>query len=107
MWFGSLGRLCRYCGGDAVEGVGIYAVIGPFAALVAADEAAVDEQLHMVRDGGLAQSQWFGQVADTGFSTVRCSDEGYQLYPCRIGERFEHRREAFGGRVVQHAASQR
>lgn len=60
----------RYCDGDAVQGFGVDAVVGPFAALVTADETAVDEQLHVVRHRGLAQSEWFGEVADAGFPTV-------------------------------------
>src|SRR5690606_3024972 len=47
--------MCRYCGGDTVEGFGIHAVVGPFAALVAADQAPVDQQLHVMRHRGLGQ----------------------------------------------------
>ena len=53
----------RHCGSDAVQGFGIHAVVGPFAALVSADEAAVDEQLHVMGHRGLAQAEWFGEVA--------------------------------------------
>lgn len=97
----------RHCGGDAVQGFGVDAVVGPFAALVAADEATVDEQFHVMRHRGLAQAEWFGEVADAGFSTIGGGDEGHQLDPGGVGEGFEHRGKSFGGWGVQHAAGQR
>ena len=97
----------RHGGGDAVQRFGVDPVVRPLSALLATDETAVDEQLHMVGHRGLAQAERFGEVADAGFATVGCGNERHQLDPSRAGQRFEHRGEAFGGRTAQHAASQR
>jgi hypothetical protein len=43
------------------------AEVGPAAALFAFDETCLEEHLEVVADGGLAEGERLGEVADAGF----------------------------------------
>ena len=85
------------------EGVVDDAVVGPFAALFAGDEAGVDELLHVVRDGRLGESDGLGEVADAGFAVVVRGDERQQSDSGGIAERLEYAGELLGGVGVEDA----
>ena len=59
------------------EGLGHDAEVGPAAALLALDEAGVEEHLEVVADGRLAEAERLGQVADArlaaGWAWIRLS----------------------------------
>jgi hypothetical protein len=89
------------------ELVGHDAEVGPAAALLALDEAGVAEDAEMVRDGRLAQAEWFGQVADACFAVRLCLDQAQQPQPRGVGDHLERIGETLGFGSVERAGEQR
>jgi len=41
-------------------------------------------------DGGLAETNWLGEITDAGFCVDMCGDKGYQAQPSGFGDGLEH-----------------
>ena len=75
--------------GDGGKGAVHEAVVGPLAALLAGDEAGVDELAHVVGDSGLGQPDRLDEVADAGAVVAGGRDEGEQLDARGVAESLE------------------
>lgn len=64
-------------------------VVGPCAALFPLQKACVHQNFQVVRDGGLAQVQRFGEVTYAGFAAVARFDNGEQPQAIWIRESLE------------------
>src|SRR5699024_12393697 len=69
------------------EGGGDDRVVGPAAALLAGEEARVDELLGVVADGGLTDAELFGEVAGAHGLAALAGDVGQQSQACGIRQR--------------------
>jgi hypothetical protein len=92
---------------DRGEGLFDDAVVGPLAALLAGDEASVDELFEVVGDGRLGQSNRIGELTDAGLPSVARGDQGQQAYPSRVSESLEHPGQSLGRLRVQIDPGQR
>ena len=80
----SSGEDAAECG----EGLGLDSEVGPTAALLAFDEARLQQHFQMVADGGLAKPERLGEVTDTGLVVGLSLNEAKQPQPSRVGNRF-------------------
>ena len=94
---------CEGCGQRA-QSVRGDPVVGPFASLFARGQAGFDEQLHVVRDGRLAQPDGLSHVADAGLSPVGRGDHRQQLDPGGVAESLEHPSKGLGRLIADHSA---
>jgi hypothetical protein len=81
---------------DVVEGVRDEAVVGPLAALLAGEDAGIDEHLQVVGDSGLGQADRLDEVANAGLLIIVSGDQGDQPEPGRVGDGFERGGEGVG-----------
>ena len=93
--------------GEGVQGAGDEGEVGPHAALVAGQQAGVDEHLQVVRHGGLGQAERFGEVADAGLAAVVGGDHRQQPQPGRVGDRLQRPGEICCAGGGQRLADQR
>ena len=70
------------------------AEVGPASALLAFDEAGVEQDLEVMADGRLREPERNSEVADTGFAVWLRLDEAEQPQAGRLGEHLEQSREA-------------
>src|SRR5215212_10883175 len=66
-------------------------VVGPLSALFALENAGVDENLEVVRDGGLTEADRLRQITDAGFGIGMRGDEGHQAQPRGLSNGLEDR----------------
>lgn len=90
--------------GGVFEGAGNDAEVRPASALLAGGEAGLDEQTHVVRDGGLRECDRFGEVADAGLTILGGGDERQQAETCGVSEGLEDRGDALGIIDCEHSA---
>src|SRR5699024_10007691 len=90
--------------GGGCEGVDGGAVVGPAPALLAGDEPGLDEQLHVVGDGGLGEPDGLGEVADAHLAVAAAGDHRHELDPGGVAERLEHLGQVVGDGVVDRLA---
>jgi hypothetical protein len=66
---------------DPVEGAGHELEVCPGAALAPREESGRGEDLEVMRHGGLAQADWFDEVADAGLGICRGGHDRQQAQP--------------------------
>ena len=79
------------------------AEVGPAAALLALDQAGLQQHLQVVADGRLAEAERLGQVADAGLAAGLGLDQAQQPQPRRVGDHLQRRGELL--RVVCRRAA--
>jgi hypothetical protein len=97
-WAASRRTSERGCDEDSegVQGFRDELVVGPFASLLAGQHAGVDENLEVVGDGRLGETDRIGQLADAGFGVLMGSDEGDEAESGGVGQRLEPSGQGFG-----------
>ena len=76
------------------SGSGSDAEVGPASALLAVNEARVEQDFEVVADGRLGEPERGGEVADAGFAVRLGLNQAEQPEPSWLGEHLEQRREA-------------
>ena len=70
-------------------------------------DSGIDEDLQVVGDGRLAETDGFGEIADARFLLLVRGDEGDQAQPSRIGYCLEDAREILSVIEAQRRDGQR
>src|SRR5699024_2684410 len=94
-------------GAQFSEGGGNDRVVGPAALLLAREKAGVDELLHVMTDGGLADPKRLGEIARADRVAALGGDVGEQPQPSGVRQRLQHRREPLGVDAVDGPGGQR
>jgi hypothetical protein len=94
-------------GAECLEAFRDDAVPDPQGAFLAGDEAGVDEDLHVVADGGLGAAGGFYEVAGTHFAIGRGCDVREHAEPGRVGECGEGASQRLGLVVVEDVGGDR
>jgi arsenate reductase (thioredoxin) len=79
---------------DGCQRLGPDAEVGPVAALLAFDEAGLEEDLEVMANGRLGEPKWSGEVADARFAVRLRLDEAEQAKASWLGEDLEQGCEA-------------
>jgi hypothetical protein len=105
---GSLGSDALAEGGaECLEAFRDDAVPDPQGAFVAGDEAGVDEDLHVVADGGLGAAGGFDEVACAHLAVGRRGDARQHAQPGGVGQGGERPGECLGLILVQDVGGDR